>query len=146
MFVVIIVTYSNEVRWWLSKLLGSKKIENKIFFSCLILLLSSFSVSSPLPHFNDAISRRAENYTTCSDTCYYKSNFVPQLLSRIKIALKSFYIIQQNCFAFWFGLHIGKLPSSNAKFAALVKFFTDRMNILPAQMTMPGFVFLPCMW
>lgn len=52
-----------------------------------------------LPHFNGAISRKAENYTTCTNICYYESDFVPQLFSKIKMALKSFRIIQRTCFA-----------------------------------------------
>ena len=89
------------------------------YFTYLFLFL----FSPPTAHFNGAMSRRAEYYTTCMNTCYYKSNFVPQLISKIEMAPKSFYIIQRTCFAFLFGLHMGKLPSFDTKFAAIVFFF-----------------------
>lgn len=76
-------------------------------------------------HFNGAISK--ENYT-CTNTCFYKSAFAPQLFSKIKMALKSFCIIQQTYFAFWFCLHIGKLLSSNTKCIATEQFFADMMT------------------
>lgn len=99
------------------------------YFTSLFLFL----FSSPTAHFNGAMSRRAECYVTCRNTCYYKSSFVPQLISKIEMAPKSFYIIQWTCFAFLFGLHMGKLPSFDAKFAAIVFFsfffLTDTMTI-----------------
>ena len=61
------------------------------YFTYLFLFL----FSPPTAHFNGAMSRRAEYYTTCMNTCYYKSNFVPQLISKIEMAPKSFYIIQR---------------------------------------------------
>ena len=106
------------------------------YFTYLFLFL----FSPPTAHFNGAMSRRAEYYTTCMNTCYYKSNFVPQLISKIEMAPKSFYIIQRTCFAFLFGLHMGKLPSFDTKFAAIVFFFfffnrhNDCQSVLPAQM------------
>ena len=92
------------------------------YFTYLFLFL----FSPPTAHFNGAMSRRAEYYTTCMNTCYYKSNFVPQLISKIEMAPKSFYIIQRTCF--------------DTKFAAIVFFFfffnrhNDCQSVLPAQM------------
>ena len=105
-----------------------------------------FLFPPPPCHFNGAISR-ADNSAT--HTCFYKSTLHLRCFSKIKTTLKSFSIIQQNCFAFWFCLHLGKLPSLNTTFAAIVQFFYRHnawMSILPAQMRAPSFIFLPSVY
>lgn len=100
------------------------------FIHALFYFSLPFPVFSPPPHFNGATSRREEHNTTCMNICHYKSNFVPQLFSKIKMAPQSFCIIQPTCFAFWFGLHIGKLPSFDTKFAAIVLFLLQTRCLL----------------
>lgn len=109
------------------KMPGKWKIEISLFFIHALFYFSlPFPVSSPTCHFNGAISR-ADNSTTRTHTCFYKPTLHLSCFSKIKMTLKSFCIIQRTCFAFWFWLHVGKLPSPNTTFTATLQLFTDTM-------------------
>lgn len=127
------------------KMPGKWKIEISLFFIHASFYFSlPFPVSSPTCHFNGAISR-ADNSTTRTHTCFYKPTLHLSYFCKIKMTLKSFCIIQRTCFAFWFCLHLGKLPSPNTTFAATLQLFTDTMTgrvSCPPQMRVPSFVFL----